>query len=182
MSELLEVVNWLEAWVDGAGHHVTLDQVNAKILKYERLSKQYQDEKMQAVINYTSEHDRNLRLIETLKDVSQRLELAERKLASLGNPRPELTKSPPPEDVEGIIEQTDAKTGLVTISIGSDHGVNVGNTLEVFRVKPEPKYLGTIRILDAQHHKAVARLTAPPRYGPLKEGDIVASKIMSIKR
>ena len=70
----------------------------------------------------------------------------------------------------------------MTISIGTDHGINVGNTLEVFRIKPEPKYLGTIRIVDAQAHQAVGRLTAAPRYGALAKGDIVASKIMSSKK
>ena len=160
-----------------------LNKANATNAELQKQGKQLQDEKMQAVINYNSEHDRNVRLLENMRQVSQKLELAEKKLQNLGSGVTVAeSRNPPPEDVEGIILDTDAKTGLVTISIGSDHGISVGNTLEVFRIKPEPKYLGTIRIVDAQAHQAVGRLTAAPRYGALAKGDIVASKIMSSKR
>jgi Skp family chaperone for outer membrane proteins len=164
-----------------------MDRLNkgaAALAEEQKKGKQLQDEKMQAVINFNSEHERNVRLLETFKQVSQKAELLEKKLASLGvSARDQLiTRNPPPDDVEGVITDTDAKTGLVTISIGSDSGVNVGNTLEVFRIKPEPKYLGTIKILDAQAHQAVGKLTAAPRYGQLEKGDIVATKIMSTKR
>jgi len=160
-----------------------LNKTQATIAELQKQGKQLQDEKMQAVINYNSEHDRNVRLLENMRQVSQKLELAEKKLQNLGSGITVAeNRNPPPEDVEGIILDTDAKTGLVTISIGSDHGISVGNTLEVFRIKPEPKYLGTIRIVDVQAHQAVGRLTAAPRYGALAKGDIVASKIMSTKR
>jgi hypothetical protein len=161
-----------------------LNKAQAANAELQKQGKVLQDEKMQAVINYNSEHERNVRLLETFRQTSQKLELAEKKLASLGTgiSNVQLTRNPPPEDVEGIILETDAKTGLVTISIGSDSGISPGNTLEVFRIKPEPKYLGTIRILDSQPHQAVGRLTAAPRYGALEKGDIVASKIMSTKR
>ncbi len=160
-----------------------LNKSNATNAELQKQGKQLQDEKMQAVINYNSEHDRNVRLLENMRQTSQKLELAEKKLQNLGSGVTVAeSRNPPPEDVEGIILDTDAKTGLVTISIGSDHGISVGNTLEVFRIKPEPKYLGTIRIVDAQAHQAVGRLTAAPRYGALAKGDIVASKIMSTKK
>ena len=160
-----------------------LNKANATNAELQKQGKQLQDEKMQAVINYNSEHDRNVRLLENMRQISQKLELAEKKLQNLGSGvTVSESRNPPPEDVEGIILDTDAKTGLVTISIGSDHGISVGNTLEVFRIKPEPKYLGTIRIVDAQAHQAVGRLTAAPRYGALAKGDIVASKIMSTKK
>jgi predicted nuclease with TOPRIM domain len=161
-----------------------INKLQAANVELQKQGKQLQDERMQAVINYNSEHERNVRLLETLRQNSQKLELAEKKLQNLGTgiSTAELNRNPLPEDVEGIILETDAKTGLVTISIGTDHGINPGNTLEVFRIKPEPKYLGTIKIVDAQAHQAVGRLTATPRYGALQKGDIVASKIMSSKR
>lgn len=161
-----------------------VNKLNTALADEQKKGKQLQDEKMQAVINFNSEHERNVRMLEQLQQVTQNYELAQKKLASLGASARDvqISRNPPPEDVEGVIEETDAKTGLVTISIGSDSGVNVGNTLEVFRIKPEPKYLGTIKIVDAQPKKAVGRLTAPPRYGPLAVGDIVATKIMSTKR
>ena len=161
-----------------------INKLNATVAELQKTGKQLQDEKMQAVINFNSEHDRNVRLLDQFRQLTQKAELMEKKLASLGASAKDvaINRNPPPEDVEGVILETDAKTGLVTISIGTDSGVNVGNTLEVFRVKPEPKYLGTIRILDAQAKQAVGRLTAPPRYGLLEKGDIVATKIMSTRR
>ncbi|HEV2947187.1 MAG TPA: hypothetical protein VGX70_07410 [Gemmataceae bacterium] len=161
-----------------------LNKTNAALAEEQKKGKQLQDEMMQAKINFNSEHDRNVRLLDQFRQLTQKAELMEKKLASLGASAKDvaINRNPPPEDVEGVILETDAKTGLVTISIGTDSGVNVGNTLEVFRIKPEPKYLGTIRILDAQAKQAVGRLTAPPRYGLLEKGDIVATKIMSSKR
>ena len=161
-----------------------INKLNATVAELQKTGKQLQDEKMQAVINFNSEHDRNVRLLDQFRQLTQKAELMEKKLASLGASAKDvaINRNPPPEDVEGVILETDAKTGLVTISIGTDSGVNVGNTLEVFRIKPEPKYLGTIRILDAQAKQAVGRLTTPPRYGLLEKGDIVATKIMSTKR
>jgi len=161
-----------------------LNKAAVALAEEQKKGKQLQDEKMQAVINFNSEHERNVRLLENIRQLSQNYELAQKKLASLGVSAKDVlvNRNPPPDDVEGVITDTDAKTGLVTISIGSDSGVNVGNTLEVFRIKPEPKYLGTIKILDAQAHQAVGKLTAAPRYGPLEKGDIVATKIMSTKR
>jgi hypothetical protein len=157
-----------------------LADTNARYLRLQGDFKQEQDKEMAATIAYNSEHERNLRLLDMHKTVVQELDAAKKRLANLGAAtQVAMTRNPPPEDVEGIVTESDAKTGLATISIGSDHGLSVGNTLEVYRTKPEPKYLGTIRILDTQAHQAVGRLTAPPRYGPIKEGDIVATKIMS---
>ena len=161
-----------------------LADTNARYLRLQQDFKQEQDKEMAATIAYNSEHDRNLRLLDMHKTVVQELEAAKKRLANLGAAATTvaMTRNPPPEDVEGVVTESDAKTGLATISIGSDHGLSVGNTLEVYRTKPEPKYLGTIRILDTQAHQAVGRLTAPPRYGPIKEGDIVATKIISSRR
>lgn len=89
-----------------------------------------------------------------------------------------VIRRPPPEDVEGVILETDVKSGLVTVSIGTDAGISKGNTLEVYRLKPEPKYLGTIRILDVNAHEAVGRPTAAQKTGMIQKGDRVASNIM----
>jgi hypothetical protein len=160
-----------------------LATANASYLKLQQEFKAEQDKEADATIRANSEHQRNLQLLDTHKVVLQELEVAKRKLANLGGGAGgTMVRNPPPDDVEGVITEADAKTGLVTISIGTDSGINVGHTLEVYRLKPEPKYLGTIRILDAQAHKAVGRLTATPRYGALKEGDIVATKILSSRK
>ncbi len=89
-------------------------------------------------------------------------------------------KNPPPENVEGLVKNTDS-SGLMTLTIGSDAGLAKGHTLELFRLNPsspsQSKYLGTVRILEAEAHQSVAqpvgRLTAPPQ-----RGDRVASRIL----
>lgn len=89
-------------------------------------------------------------------------------------------KNPPSENVEGLVKNTDA-SGLMTITIGSDAGLTKGHTLELFRLNPaaptQSKYLGTVRILEAGAHQAVAqpvgRLSSPAQ-----PGDRVASRIL----
>jgi chromosome segregation ATPase len=89
-------------------------------------------------------------------------------------------QNPPPAYVKGKIEKINATDrGLVQINIGSDVGIQENNTLEVYRLRPAPEYLGRLRIVDVHHHSAIGRLMrtgagAPP---PLREGDEVASTI-----
>lgn len=91
------------------------------------------------------------------------------------------SKNPPQEDVEGLVKNTDP-SGLMTITIGSDAGLSKGHTLELFRVNTsspsQSRYLGTVRILEAEAHQAVVqpvgRLSAPPQ-----SGDHVASRILA---
>jgi len=92
-------------------------------------------------------------------------------------------RNPPPDNVEGLVKDTDTKGGtvLMTLTIGSDAGLAKGHTLELFRLNPavpsQSKYLGTVRILEAEPHQSVAqpvgRLSAPPQ-----RGDRVASRIL----
>ncbi len=90
-------------------------------------------------------------------------------------------KNPPPDNVEGLVKDTDTRSNLMTITIGSDAGLTKGHTLELFRVNTaspsQSRYLGTVRVLEAEHHQAVVqpvgRLSAPPQ-----RGDTVASRIL----
>jgi chromosome segregation ATPase len=85
-------------------------------------------------------------------------------------------KNPPKEPVEGEVKEIDEKSGLLTVSIGSDAGLEKGHTLEVFRLAPAPKYLGTVRVIEVAADKAVVKFVAKPLTPPEK-GDKVASKI-----
>jgi hypothetical protein len=93
-----------------------------------------------------------------------------------GNPK---GANPPPGSVKGTIQQVSPtdKT-IVTVSVGTDAGVNVGHTLEVYRLKPQPRYLGRIQIIQASPRNAVGRLTRPlPKGETLELGDEVANTI-----
>jgi hypothetical protein len=85
-------------------------------------------------------------------------------------------KNRPPDDVEGLVKQVDGKSGLITITVGSDAGLARGHTLEVYRLKPMAKYLGTIEIVDVTRTQAVAK-TRGRMLGPIQVGDQVASRI-----
>jgi hypothetical protein len=97
-------------------------------------------------------------------------------LASADPNRP----NPPTVYVRGSIDRVDPQDGtLVEINVGSDQGLKKYNTLEVFRIKPA-QYLGTIRIMEVYHHKAIGRLVRNPYLqarAQLRQGDQVASKI-----
>src|SRR5262249_54257616 len=88
------------------------------------------------------------------------------------------SKNPPAEQIEGQIKRTDPTSGLVTLSVGGDSGLAKGHTLEVFRLSPSPRYLGTVRVIEVTPQQAVAqpvgRLSSP-----LQVGDKVASRILA---
>jgi hypothetical protein len=88
--------------------------------------------------------------------------------------------NPPAKFIKGIVEKVDAKdTSLASLSLGTDHGLKVGNTLEVYRLSPSVEYIGLIRIEDAHHHSSIGKLIRTPG-NPLRamrEGDVVSSSI-----
>ena len=86
---------------------------------------------------------------------------------------------PPAENVEGTVKKV-ADGGLIVISIGSDAGLQKGNTLEVFRLGPKPadaKYLGRVRVLEVTATEAVCQPTDKLK-DPIEVGDRVASRIL----
>jgi peptidoglycan hydrolase CwlO-like protein len=89
-----------------------------------------------------------------------------------------VAKNPPGDYVRGLVTAADGDTGLVTVSLGSDAGLSVNNTLEVYRLKPEPLYLGTIKIIDVRHHDAVGRALNSQKRQLIRVGDEVASDIL----
>jgi len=80
----------------------------------------------------------------------------------------------PPEDVRGTVVKINGE--LATISIGTDAGVNVGNTLQVYRLNP-PDFLGRIEIVAATPQSAVGRLSGPKK-NQVRVNDEVAANIL----
>jgi hypothetical protein len=95
-----------------------------------------------------------------------------------GDPSALAAKDALEDSVRGTITAVDAASGLVRISIGSDAGLNKGNTLEVFRVKPKPVYLGTITVIEVQAKEAVGKPLKSAKE-PLRVGDEVAGKLFA---
>ncbi|MFN4261217.1 MAG: hypothetical protein ACK4RK_18165 [Gemmataceae bacterium] len=162
-----------------------LDERDKDIVEARIEVQNFRNRAVKAEIEAKSLLDRNRILLDQVEDLAKLLEQAKLKGAVVsgtgngtGNGIAGLAKNPPPENVRGLISQSDPDSGLVTITLGSDAGINEGNTLEVYRLKPKPIYLGTIRIIDVRHHQAVGRALSPSRNNPIQVGDEVASSIL----
>ncbi len=120
----------------------------------------------------------NENLLEQLRDVTRALALKESGVSPermvVRNPN---DPNPPAFKIDGKIEKVEGN--LVQLTLGTDHGLQENNTLDVYRLQPNPQYLGMVRIVDARHHTSVGRLI-PSGSGASKlqprEGDLVTSK------
>ncbi len=86
------------------------------------------------------------------------------------------TANPPPMNVDGVILETTPRGDLMRISIGSDAGLVKGHTLDVYRLKPTPQYLGQIRLTDVRASEAVGQPVDRLK-GPVQKGDLVANDV-----
>lgn len=82
----------------------------------------------------------------------------------------------PPPEIEGIVTKVDPTGRFVQISIGEDDGIRRGQTLEVWRTKPEPKYLGQVKIFTTEATTAVAKPVSVS--GLIQNNDRVGPKIL----
>jgi hypothetical protein len=183
-------------------HKQEMDKMNEGLVSRDKQirelltsNNQYRDETVKAKIEANDYKGRNEQMVEMVKEMQQ--EIVALKTRSPGGgiggpvasvpgapsgtpgsaPSGAMTfKNPPSANIEGLITMTDPSTGMVTISVGSDAGVVKGNTLEIFRLNP-PKYLGTLRILEAKPNEAVGKPVGKP-LGQIMQGDRVASKIL----
>jgi beta-lactamase regulating signal transducer with metallopeptidase domain len=74
------------------------------------------------------------------------------------------------------ISSTDKTT--VSISLGSAAGLKEGESLEVYRLQPQPEYLGKLRIVIVEANAAVGRLQGPT-HGEARLGDRVSRALNS---
>jgi len=157
---------------------ITADK-EKKMSDLEELNKEYRDKMIEAQLHAEQEHERNVDLlnenVRLNKELEKRATTAGAVAGAAGSAR-----RPPQDDVQGQVLDTD-RTGLVTVSIGSDQGLVRGNTLEVYRMQPKPEYVGMITILDTRFKESVARPVQPLRAGPIQKGDIVASRVISAR-
>lgn len=146
---------------------------NAKINDLEKTNQEYRDRAVSAEINYNTEHQRNVHLLAENERLTKELQ----NRGGTGGTGSVARR--PPDDVKGKILEVDTRSGLATISIGTDSGVNVGNTLQVYHLTPKPEYVGTVRVVDANFKQAVVRPVLPLRTGALQKDDVVASRILT---
>jgi len=83
-------------------------------------------------------------------------------------------ESPPP--VMGEVKRVDSTNRRVEITIGSDDGLVLGHELWIYRVKPNPEYVGKVAIVSVDPDQAVGKVVGSTYLGKkIKEGDIVSS-------
>jgi len=138
-------------------------------------NKDYKAETIKARTELQSALDRSKQLLEQLVDRDRKLAaVTGEQAAKAGRDAP----NPPPDDVHGRVVATDDAAGWITINLGSDSGLSKGNTLEVYRLKPRPTYVGTLRVFDVRPNEAIGKLTGTGRAGKVQKDDEVASKIL----
>jgi len=126
-------------------------------------------------IERNAEHNRNEQLLRVLEMKERELQkVRQGQMVASGSSQ----RNPPAEDVDGLVKAVDPDSGLITITIGSDAGLGKGNTMEVYRLKPDPTYLGTIQILAVRPNEAVAKPINRTRV-PIRSGDTVATNILN---
>lgn len=103
-------------------------------------------------------------------------------LASRGLPTEleeyERGKTVPPKIEGKVLEARKSKEGgqmLLTVSLGENDGLTLGNELTVYRGGAKTKYLGRARVLSLQADTAVCELFQ--RAGLVEEGDDVSTKL-----
>jgi len=129
------------------------------------------DTKIQAEIRASTLKDRNTQLEQQLQEVAR--DLARNKAGGGGVARGGA--NPPPDNLEGLVKRADGN--YVTISLGSDAGLVKGNTLEVFRLGQNPRYIGKIRIVEVTPNQAVGMAVGRMAV-PIQVDDRVASRIL----
>ncbi|MEQ8848639.1 hypothetical protein [Botrimarina sp.] len=89
---------------------------------------------------------------------------------------PEATAEGVPPRVDGLVSRTQRRDGrmLVEISIGSDDGLRVNDTVEVFNGS---RYKGRLKILRTAPDRAVGSVDVRYQKGPIQEGDRVATRL-----
>lgn len=132
--------------------------------------------RVEAEINLQKVQGQNERLLAQNETLTKELQAAKQSGQSPTRLTSATKRRPPAEDVEGVVKSTDADSGYIKISIGSDAGLNKGNTLEVYRLKPEAAYLGMVEIVAVRPDEAVARPSSRMN-GVIQVGDRVSSSV-----
>jgi hypothetical protein len=161
--------------VEIASLDLQIKEERARVLDLGTKNKEYKQEAIKARTDLDSALDRNKQLLTKLVDT-------DRKLAALQGDRAaqagQNVVNPPPDDIYGRVVDVDDATGWVRINLGSDSGIVKNNTLEVYRLKPRPAYVGTLKIYDVRPNEAIGKLMGAGPRGRIQKDDEVASRIL----
>jgi uncharacterized phage infection (PIP) family protein YhgE len=92
-----------------------------------------------------------------------------------------LAKDEPPPLVGGKVVATKPATRgqdeLVEINLGSNDGLSVGHTLQIFSLKGKGQYLAEIKLVLVEDDAAVGKVILKTKNGQIERGDNVTTKL-----
>jgi hypothetical protein len=148
-----------------------ITEANTRNLKIEKDMVTARNNETQAIIQANKLSDQNQQLRK--ENETFRTQLADLKSRGF---EPRNGAKAPPVEVRGTVTAVDGS--IATTSLGKDHGVNTGDELQVFRLSPEPKYLGKLRVSIARDHDSVGTFTPAGRNMNISKGDTVDTKVL----
>ena len=141
-----------------------------------RTAQQARDVKFNEVARLTTELNEANEMLNSLNERREQLATQVGKMKAvmwahgLTEDTPIDSKAPA---VDGIVTAVSPRDSI-EISIGSDDGLRVGHTLDVYR---DNLYLGRVVIVETALDKAVAKIMPEFRRGSIRKGDRVATKL-----
>jgi len=139
-----------------------------------RLAQEARDKDFSAVVAATEKVHQSEGDLKRIKERKQQVEDQYAKLKGLAKKYNwDESGVDAPADLHGKVLAVSAEN-LVEISIGSDDGLKIGNTLEVFRGS---HYLGKIEVLRIDFDRAVGKVLQDYKRGPIQKGDEVATRL-----
>jgi len=136
------------------------------------------DRAVAAEIEAKSFKGRNTQLNDKLADMAAQIIRLEKQGGRTATASASGSRNPPPDQVEGLIQRVDGR--LVTLTIGSDAGLQKGHTLYVYGMGNTPGYRGQIRLVEVTPKVAVGEVIGKETTR-IRVGDTAASDIMPRK-
>jgi len=153
----------------------TLEKSNAAIRDELRTAQAERDKSFLAVVDLTDKLNQaeSLKQILDERNKEAAFQIAQMKMVldSRGLRPDELVSHIPPK-VEGVVLEISGKD-LIEISIGSDDGLKVGHSLDVYR---DNTYLGRVVVRRTDPDRAVGQMIKALQRGQIKRGDRVTTK------
>jgi len=151
----------------------TLKTEMDKNFKLEEEKNDLRDKMVTAQIAAKTLKERNTQMETQVQDLARNL--AQMKANSGASAVGGKGANPPPENIEGQV--TKAEGQLVSISLGADNGLSKGQTMEIFRLGQNPRYIGRIRLKEVLAKSAVGSIEGKTTMS-IQTGDKVASRIL----
>ncbi len=132
------------------------------------------DERFSLTVSNEQRAATNARLLDELASARQQLRIEGIEVD------PDAAAAEPAPDVAGKVLAVDdlgSRGTKVAVSLGSDDGMRVGDTLEVFRTVGEGKYIGRVRLMEVEADLAIGNLIFKSPTATIQKGDDVKTRL-----